>query len=377
MAPSLATTALFLAALLVVSSSPAAAARSSSKHAIPTASSASDGKPAAAATTHDIPAVFAFGDSTLDPGNNNRLLTLVRADHAPYGRAFPAGVAPSGRFSDGKLITDYIVAALGIKDLLPAYHDHGLTHANATTGVSFASGGSGLDDLTAHEALVSTFESQISDFQQLLSRIGEPQASDIAGKSLFILSAGTNDVTMNYYMMPFRALNYPTIDGYHDYLINKFQSYIQSLYKLGARRFIVAGMPPVGCLPVMKSLRGQQPPLSSGHGCVDLQNQETQRYNAKLHKALAQLEANSTGATVSYVDNYTPLLDMVTHPDKYGFTQTGLGCCGTGMMEMGALCTSLLPQCKSPEQYMFFDSVHPTQATYKAMADQIIKAHIS
>jgi hypothetical protein len=83
------------------------------------------------------------------------------------------------------------------------------------------------------------------------------------------------------------------------------------------------------------------------------------------------------GDTVSYVDNYTPLLDMVTHPDKYGFTQTGLGCCGTGMMEMGALCTSLLPQCKSPEQYMFFDSVHPTQATYKAMADQIIKAHIS
>ncbi|KAK1697526.1 hypothetical protein QYE76_014223 [Lolium multiflorum] len=226
MAPSLATAALFLAALLVVSFSPAAAARSSSKHAIPTASS-SDGKPAAAATTHDIPAVFAFGDSTLDPGNNNRLLTLVRADHAPYGRAFPAGVAPSGRFSDGKLITDYIVAALGIKDLLPAYHDHGLTHANATTGVSFASGGSGLDDLTAHGVLVSTFESQINDFQQLLSRIGEPQASDIAGKSLFILSAGTNDVTMNYYMMPFRALNYPTIDGYHDYLISKFQSYIQ------------------------------------------------------------------------------------------------------------------------------------------------------
>jgi hypothetical protein len=218
MAPSLATAALFLAALLVVSSSPAAAARSSSKH---------DIKPAASTKEHDIPAVFAFGDSTLDPGNNNRLLTMVRADHAPYGRAFPAGVAPSGRFSDGKLITDYIVAALGIKDLLPAYHANGLTHANATTGVSFASGGSGLDDFTAHGALVSTFESQIGDFQQLLSRIGEPQASDIAAKSLFILSAGTNDVTMNYYTMPFRVLNFPTIDRYHDYLISNFQSYIQ------------------------------------------------------------------------------------------------------------------------------------------------------
>ena len=150
---------------------------------------------------------------------------------------------------------------------------------------------------------------------------------------------------------------------------------VQSLYKLGARRFIVAGMPPVGCLPTMKTIRGLQPPF--GHGCVELQNQEAQRYNAKLQKMLAQLEADSPGATVSFVDNYTPLLDMVKQPEKYGFTQTGLGCCGTGMMEMGALCTSLLPQCKSPAEYMFFDSVHPTQATYKAMADQIIKTHIS
>uniref|UniRef100_A0A8R7P4A6 GDSL esterase/lipase n=1 Tax=Triticum urartu TaxID=4572 RepID=A0A8R7P4A6_TRIUA len=206
--------ALFLAALLVLSASPASAARPRSSSKV-------------AAGPHDIPAVFAFGDSTLDPGNNNRLFTVVRADHAPYGRAFPAGVPPSGRFSDGKLITDYIVAALGIKDLLPAYHASGVTHADATTGASFASGGSGLDDITAHAVMVSTFSSQIADFQQLLSRIGEPQAADIAAKSLFILSAGTNDVTMNYYDLPFRALQYPTIDAYHDYLISCYQSYIQ------------------------------------------------------------------------------------------------------------------------------------------------------
>lgn len=59
-----------------------------------------------------------------------------------------------------------------------------------------------------------------------------------------------------------------------------------------------------------------------------------------------------------------------------GFTQASLGCCGTGLMEMGALCTSLLPQCSSPSQFMFFDSVHPTQATYKALADQLVKSHI-
>lgn len=206
MASTLATVAYFLAALLL--SSPWAATA------------------AASGATHDIPAVFAFGDSTLDPGNNNRLATLVRADHAPYGRDFPGGAA-TGRFTDGKLITDYIVASLGIKDLLPAYHANGLTNADAATGVSFASGGSGIDDMTAHNAMVSTFASQISDFQELLGRIGAPKAAEIANKSLFVLSAGTNDVVMNYYLMPFRAVNFPTIDQYNDYLIGRLQSYMQ------------------------------------------------------------------------------------------------------------------------------------------------------
>jgi phospholipase/lecithinase/hemolysin len=45
-----------------------------------------------------------------------------------------------------------------------------------------------------------------------------------------------------------------------------------------------------------------------------------------------------------------------------GFTDTSQGCCGNGLLAMGALCTSVLPQCRSPAQFMFFDSVHPTQA---------------
>lgn len=59
-----------------------------------------------------------------------------------------------------------------------------------------------------------------------------------------------------------------------------------------------------------------------------------------------------------------------------GFTETGQGCCGNGLPAMGALCISLLPQCLSPAQYMFFDSVHPTQTTYKALADHIVQSHI-
>ena len=65
---------------------------------------------AAAATARGqalVPGVMIFGDSVVDAGNNNRLATLVRADFPPYGRDFPATHAPTGRFCNGKLATDY------------------------------------------------------------------------------------------------------------------------------------------------------------------------------------------------------------------------------------------------------------------------------
>ncbi|ESQ32948.1 hypothetical protein EUTSA_v10005312mg [Eutrema salsugineum] len=52
-------------------------------------------------------ALYVIGDSLVDPGNNNYLLTLVRANFPPYGSNFEGGKA-TGRFSDGKTIADYI-----------------------------------------------------------------------------------------------------------------------------------------------------------------------------------------------------------------------------------------------------------------------------
>jgi hypothetical protein len=46
-------------------------------------------------------------DSTLDAGNNNRINTPVKCNFPPYGRDFPGGV-PTGRFSNGKLTSDFV-----------------------------------------------------------------------------------------------------------------------------------------------------------------------------------------------------------------------------------------------------------------------------
>ena len=57
-------------------------------------------------TGAQVPAMFVFGDSLVDPGNNNNLITLARADYEPYGIDFPAGA--TGRFCNGGTVVDYL-----------------------------------------------------------------------------------------------------------------------------------------------------------------------------------------------------------------------------------------------------------------------------
>jgi hypothetical protein len=56
------------------------------------------------------PALYMFGDSQLDVGNNNYVLTsqlLFKANHPRYGVDYPGGVA-TGRFSNGRNLADFI-----------------------------------------------------------------------------------------------------------------------------------------------------------------------------------------------------------------------------------------------------------------------------
>lgn len=54
-----------------------------------------------------VPAVIVFGDSIVDPGNNNDIMTIIKCNFPPYGVNFP-GQEPTGRFSNGKIPSDFI-----------------------------------------------------------------------------------------------------------------------------------------------------------------------------------------------------------------------------------------------------------------------------
>jgi hypothetical protein len=53
-----------------------------------------------------VPALFIFGDSFFDVGNNNNLATLIKANFLPYERDFVTKQS-TGRFCNGKLAADF------------------------------------------------------------------------------------------------------------------------------------------------------------------------------------------------------------------------------------------------------------------------------
>lgn len=59
------------------------------------------------AAKKNLSSFFIFGDSSVDPGNNNRLHTDSKSNFPPYGEDF-IHARPSGRFTNGRLPTDLI-----------------------------------------------------------------------------------------------------------------------------------------------------------------------------------------------------------------------------------------------------------------------------
>lgn len=51
-----------------------------------------------------VQAIYCFGDSIFDSGNNNYLQTVSRANFTPYGVDFVNG--PTGRFTNNKTVVD-------------------------------------------------------------------------------------------------------------------------------------------------------------------------------------------------------------------------------------------------------------------------------
>ncbi|KAJ9546166.1 hypothetical protein OSB04_025873 [Centaurea solstitialis] len=318
-----------------------------------------------------VPAVIMFGDSIVDTGNNNNLETIFKVNYPPYGKDFYGG-QPTGRFSNGKVPSDFIVEELGIKDVLQPYLDPNLGIEDLLTGVNFASGGGGYDPLTSELASVISLEEQIELFKEYMEKVksmaGEDAANAILSKGLFVVATGSNDVTNTYFNNPLRRYHF-NFDSYTDLMIRSASSFLQDLYNLGARRIGVFGVPPIGCLPSQRTLKG-----GTQRECAENYNELAELFNTKLSMEINSLSHNLPFARMAYVDGYYLPLDIIQNPTKYGFDVSNIGCCGTGTIEVAFLCKYT---CTNVSEYVFWDSFHFTENAYRIIVRDFLNKNMN
>ncbi|KAH1032536.1 hypothetical protein J1N35_044710 [Gossypium stocksii] len=322
-----------------------------------------------------VPAIIVFGDSTVDPGNNNQVSTVLKSNFEPYGRDYYGG-QPTGRFSNGRIATDFISEALRIKPAIPAYLDPKYDIEDFATGVSFASAGTGYDNATSDVLSVIPFWKELEYYKEyqnkLREHLGKDEANQHFSESLHLISIGTNDFLENYYILPTRSSEY-SVDEYQSFLIGIASNFIRELYKLRARKVVIGGLPPMGCLPLERTTN-----MFLGSDCIDEYNDVAKDFNKKLQGAVTQLKQELGGIHLVMSSPYDKLMEMIRNPSHFGFEDAETACCGTGFFEMSYLCDNMNPfTCSDANKYVFWDAFHPTEKTNAILADYVVKTTLA
>ncbi|XP_010928403.1 GDSL esterase/lipase At2g42990 [Elaeis guineensis] len=319
-----------------------------------------------------VPAIIIFGDSSVDAGNNNFIPTVARSNFEPYGRDFNGGQA-TGRFCNGRLATDFISEAFGLPSTVPAFLDPKYSIKDFASGVCFASAGSGYDNATADVFSVIPLWRELENFKEYQKQLkdyqGEAKAQETISEALYIMSLGTNDFLENYYTVPRGRRTQYTVDEYQDFLVGIAEGFIRDLYKLGARKLDLTGIPPMGCLPLERATNP-----ASRDACNEMYNRVAWNFNSKLKRLISKLNRELSGMTIIYGDIYYLFLDVIKKPLTFGFEDANSGCCATGIFEMGYLCNRRsLFTCQDANKYVFWDAFHPTERMNLVIAAEIMK----
>ncbi|XP_061361911.1 GDSL esterase/lipase 5-like [Gastrolobium bilobum] len=305
-------------------------------------------------------ALFIFGDSLFDPGNNDYInaTTFLQANYPPYGETFFK--YPTGRFSDGRIIPDFI-AVYAKLPLIPPYLHPGY-HDEYIYGVNFASAGAG--------ALVETNQGRVIDlktqalyFAQVSKlfrqKLGVKEVKKLQSRAIYIFSIGIND----YVAYTGNGVLPYTQQEIVDLVIGNITAVIKKIYNEGGRKFGFLNMVPINCIPFLRRFVNG----TSIDACLEQEASALARlHNNALSKILQKLEKQLKGFRYSITDFYNALIKVIKYPSEYGFEEGNTACCGGGPYRGDFSCGGKrgieeYQLCNNVNDYVFFDSVHPTE----------------
>ncbi|XP_022887984.1 GDSL esterase/lipase At4g28780-like [Olea europaea var. sylvestris] len=314
-------------------------------------------------------AFFVFGDSLVDSGNNNYLVTSARADSPPYGVDYPTH-RPTGRFSNGYNIPDLISQKLGAESTLP-YLSPDLTGEKLLVGANFASAGIGiLNDTGIQFINIIRIHRQLEFFQEYQQRvsalIGEEQAQRLVNKALVLITLGGNDFVNNYFFTPItaRRLQY-NLQDFSRYLIVEYRKILMRLHELGARRVLVTGSGPLGCVPSQLATR------STNGQCAEEPQLAAAIFNPLLIQMLKGLN-QELGSDIFVAANAVQMQNnFIDNPQAFGFITAKMACCGQGPNNGVGVCNPTSNLCPDREVYAFWDAFHPTEKANKIIVSTL------
>ncbi|CAI5986939.1 unnamed protein product [Closterium sp. NIES-65] len=333
-----------------------------------------------------IDAIFVFGDSLLDVGNNNYgPADWPKNNFAPYGINY---IPASGRVCDGKLTVDYLAEWLGFPGSPPPYLQPG---RNATLGALPAFQASQqlqwYAKLQSHTLPAFQASQQLQWYAKFQADVNAAASADpllpkspaVFSSALHIVGLGANDYQILFFGERVNESTIPRLAAggsqqardFASAVVGAIEAYVRGLYGLGARRFLLSELPPFGCAPLWRQALQQAQ-------CVAVLNGYAQAHNRLLAAAAGRLREELQGSQILLAKVYGIVETAVADPATVGLLEGSNACCGgppplNGLVQCGTTANLggnmvTASQCSRPQDAVFWDQFHPTESLNRILA---------
>lgn len=282
-------------------------------------------------------AMYVFGDSLSDTGNDYAATKAQRMTPAIPPSDTPYATYWEGRFSNGPVAVEYLWQLIARKpgsELTPFVEAGGLDK-KASVNFAFGGAGSGVQNVTPMGFPVPGLQGQVALYAKALAgKKSRPNA-------LYVVWSGSNDYLQNISHDPYQV-------------VGQVAQSIRALYDTGAREFLVPNLPDLGGTPMVKA---------QGTAASAQFTQLAKNHNALLASNLRTLAA-LPGIKIFGLDVY-----------KLGETLTSVGLINTDVPALAfqspdtgavdclfrnpATCVDV-PLKGFPVPFLYWDLLHPT-----------------
>lgn len=276
---------------------------------------------------------YVFGDSLSDTGNIFNL-TQGLPPNAPYFE---------GRFSNNKIWVDYLGDNL---NLTPTpFTTLGLPPFNTTIlnqSINFAIGGanSGLGNAIVPTAPLPGVLQQVGLFTQPFLATNQK----VDPNALYAVWGGGNDYLFGG-------------NSSTDQTVQNLLAAVNTLATAGAKNIIVFNLPDMGKTPFALATQQSQTLTKL---TIDHKN--------KLAENLTALKSINPEINLLSVDVFSLFNQVVNNPGAFGFTDVNTPCVVGSLTNITSVCTG------DPNNFLFFDGVHPTSNAHRLIADAALSA---